>query len=238
MTPETAQNVVITNPLQQDINVQIQAKLISMEDASFSFRTTKVKTDDGREVDWKRPTLKAKIPLLTTAGLIAALQAGDKSTDLALELCNSGILDRARGIINEAIDANPKVELTQDILDMSKLSFVAIANLPKSERGAGIPKEAWASFVADYKAVMQTAEAIAMFPDKRARSPEVLDKHGILLAGKFNQVRSRKDTVGQMLGFLDIWVQNTPNAEEHLACYEHLKAKGEAILQGESFEDL
>jgi hypothetical protein len=73
---------------------------------------------------------------------------------------------------------------------------------------------------------------------RKPRSPETLDKHGIILGGKFNPVRSRKDVIGQMLTFLDIWVQASPNAEEFQVPYEHLVTKGKALLQGEEFTDL
>jgi len=242
MSESPATNV-ITNPLSEAITAQVQRKFVEMKDVNFSFRTTDVATGeivDGKPVtkEWKRPTLKAQIPHLTNPGLIVALQAGDKTTELALDMVNQAIIDRARGIISDAIEANPAVELSQGILDMEKLSFVAIANLPKSERGAGIAKEAWMAFVSDYKSVMATKEAVAQFPDKKARDSDTLEKHGVLLGGKFNQVRTRKDVVTQMLSFLDVWAVTSQNAEEHLACYEHLRAKGNAILQGENFDDL
>jgi len=247
MAEATATNV-LTNPLAEVITAQVQKKFVEMKDVNFHFRTTEVvtgntvKDKEGKEVpevkDWKRPTFKAQLPHLTITGLITALQAGDKSTELALEMVNEAVIDRARGIINDAIESNPAIELAQSLFDMEKLSFVAIANLPKSERGAGIAKEAWMAFVKDYKEVMATKEAISQFPDKKARDSETLEKHGVLLGGKFNQVRTRKDVVTQMLSFLDVWAVTSQNAEEHLACYEHLRAKGNAILQGENFDDL
>jgi len=234
---------VQANPLSQDINAQVQTKLVSMEDVKFSFRTTRIKVKDettGEEVekDWKRPTFETQLPIPTTAGIIAALQAGDKTTELIKDAVGNVVIDRFRGIINEKIEADPSVELKVDMFDLGQLSLVAIANLPKSERGAGIPKEAWNAFVADYKQTMLSPAAVQLFQDKKPRSPEVLDKHGILLAGKFNQVRSRKDVIAQMDGFLDIWAQVSPNLEEHVQCYEHLKAKAKTLMQGETFEDL
>lgn len=239
--------IVNANPLSQDIKAQVVKNLVAMTDVKFNFRSTIVTDDKGqaiKEADgttdkkWKRPTYTRALPLLTTAGLLAALQAGDKTTELVLDAVNSAIVDRARGLINDKIESEPKTALEPASIDDNSLQLFAIANLPKSERGAGISKEEWASFTSDYKAVMATDEAIALFPDKKARSPELLEKHAILLAGKFNQVRSRKDVVQNMLTFLDVWVQVSPNAEEHQECYEFLKAKGNTIMQGENFDDL
>lgn len=241
--------VVSANPLAQDIEAQVTAQLVNKKEVKFSFRTTEIpdetkvgqidpKTNKPYVKEWKRPTLVMNLPLITSAGLIAALQAGDKTTELVVDAVNDVVINRQRGLIGDKLDADPSIVLTPELFDLNVLNLVAIANLPKSERGAGISKETWAAFVKDYKETMSSDEAIAQFADKKPRSPEVLEKHGILLANKFNQVRSRKDVVGQMLGFLDIWVDVSPNAEEHQACYELLRQKGQAILQGENFDDL
>lgn len=237
---------VDVNPLVQDVEAQIQKKLIEMKDVSFSFRTVQVPDPDlgldekgnVKTKDFKRPTLVVSIPQLTVGGLIAGLQSGDKTTELILEASNQIIIDRARGMLQDKVEVDPSIVLKVEDIDQEQLNLAAIASLPRSARGAGIAKEAFQAFVADYKAVMATDKAIALFADQKARSPEVLDKHAILLAGKFNQVKSRKDVVAQMKGFLDIWVQVTDNAEEHVKVYEFLQEKADAIMKGESFDDL
>jgi hypothetical protein len=233
----TGTNVVV-NPLGNKIDAQLATKLVDMSDIAFHFR--KEKGEDGKPIPGveKRPSYKAKLPLLTMAGIAAALAAGDKTTTLVVEAVNEVIIDRFRGLINDQIEKDSKVALADSLFDMNLLSLVAIANLPKSERGAGISKELWAAFVTDYVATMQTPKAIAMFPDKTARPLETLQKHGVILGGKFNPVRSRKDIIQQMLGFIDIWAGVTENLEENLTCYEHLKAKGNALLTAEDFNNL
>lgn len=239
--------VVETSPVAQEISVQVQNNLVELKEISFNFRTIEIKSKDEKtgeekKVDFKRPTFKKGLPFVTKAGLMAALSAGDeKVTEMILDQVNASVTDRARGIINDALEINTNINLNDPEefnLDLEQLSLSKIAHLPKSERGAGIPKEQWTAFVTDYIAVMQTPEAIEKFADKKARSLDLLQKHGILLAGKFNQVRSRKDVVSQMLGFLDVWIQVTKNADDHLACYEHLTSKGKAIMEAESFEEL
>ena len=241
-------SAVSANPLAAAITAQIETQLVQPKEISFHFRKDKEIEEKNPAVKGKtkRTTFKMNVPLLTKAGLIAALQADDKSTELALEKANDAIIDRLRGMINDKVEndifnietGKYAIDLKATDFDLNDLSFLKIALLPKSERGSGIPKEAWAGFVADYKEVMASPEAIAMLPDKKARAPEILEKHGVILGGKFNAVRSRKDVIGQMLGFLDVWVQVSPNADEHLQCYEHLKAKGDALLKAENFDDL
>ena len=243
---QTNSTRVETNPLNEDISVQVTKNLVAMTKVSFSFRTSdvtdekgnKVENPDGTPKKFKRPTFETQLPLLTVAGLMAALQAGDKTTELLLDAANSIIIDRQRGLINEKIDNDSSIVLDESVVNVNDLQLFAIANLPKSERGAGISKDAWAAFVVDYKQVMATDEATQAMPDKKARSPEILEKQGILLAGKLNQVRSRKDVVEKMDTYLDIWVQLSPNAEEHQSCYEFLKGKAKIILQGEDYDDL
>lgn len=239
---------VQASPLAAPINAQLSTKLVNMEEAAFHFRKDSdvEKANPELKDKTKRPTLKLNLPLLTKAGLLAALTADDKSTILALEKVNEAIIDRARGLISDKIDGDSfnketkkwNIELSAADFNLDLFSFLAIANLPKSERGAGISKEQWAAFTADYVETMQKPEAIALFSDHKPRTPEVLAKHAQILGGKFNQVRSRKDVIGQMLGFLDIWMQSTSNADDHIVCYEHLVAKGKVLMEGESFEDL
>lgn len=239
---------VAANPLAANIKAQIETQLVAPKEVSFHFRKDKdfEKANPAALGKTKRPTFKIGLPLLTKAGLIAALSADDKSTELALEMANAAIIDRFRGIVNDKIESDKfnletgkyETTLAPDMFDLNTLSFLTIANLPKSERGSGISKEAWAEFVADYKEAMQKPEAIDKFADKKKRDPEVLEKHGVILGSKFNAVRSRKDVIQQMLGFLDIWAQVTPNLEDHVECYEHLVSKGRALLEAENFDNL
>lgn len=241
-------DTVAANPLGGPITAQVSTNLVVPTKTSFHFRKDKdlEKANAATLGKTKRPSFEVELPLLTRAGLVAALTAGDKSAELALEKANEAIIDRFRGLLNDKIESDKfnaetgkwEIALNPTMFDMNQLSFLTIALLPKSERGSGIAKEAWAEFVTDYKETMKTAKAIQMFPDKKAREPEILEKHGVILGGKFNPVRSRKDVIKQMLGFLDIWVQASESAEEHLPCYEHLKSKGEALMKAEEFNDL
>jgi hypothetical protein len=167
-------DTVEANPVAQNIQAQRVANLVEDKPIKFSFRSTDVETGekgaDGKPVvkKFKRPTFEVKLPLLTMAGLVAGIQAGGKVGELILDAVNEVIVDRYRGMVNDAIDADFGVTLKPEMFDVNKLSITEIANLPKSERGAGIPKEVWAKFVADYKETMQKPEAVALFEDKKA----------------------------------------------------------------------
>lgn len=253
-----ATKVIPVNPLGNPINIQVETNLVELKKAKFSFRTaTKINAETGQpemepdtkdasgnvlkkggEVKWKRPTLEVNIPMLTKAGLITALQSGDKSMELALEQANEAILQRARSMIATELEKNEGVELTPEVINLDELSFLKIAELPRGERGSGISKEDWQAFVDDYMLVMQSPEAIALFPDHKPRSLDILKSHATLLAGKFNQVKSRKDVVTKMDNFLDVWAGASKSLEEFQAQYELLKAKAKAIMEGEDFNNL
>ncbi len=242
---------VSDNPLAASITAQVDTKLVEMKDVKFNFRKDKdleEKHKDNPKVKGKtkRPTFTSPVPLLTKLGVAAAMQSDDKSTDLIVDLANEAIINRYRGLIADKIDGDGfdvekgqwGISLAPNMFDMQQLAFHVIATLPKSERGAGISKEQWAAFTQDYVAVMQTEKAVALTPDKKLRTPDVLAKHAQILGGKFNAVRSRKDVIQQMLAFLDVWAQASENLEEHQECYEHLVSKGQLLLQAENFDDL
>ena len=114
---------VSANPLSEDITAQVASKLVDMKEVSFHFRTTDV-PDEAKagQVDpetkkpfvkeWKRPTFKYQVPTITAAGLIAALQAGDKTTELIVDATNDVIINRMRGLIGEKIDGDASLTLS------------------------------------------------------------------------------------------------------------------------------
>jgi hypothetical protein len=238
------------NPFAQDVEAQIQGNFVVMEKVKFSFRTTEILDPAGDKTykdgehkgkkyrEWKRPTLEVELPLVVRAGVIGALEANDKTTELLVDAARDIQIARARGILQDKIETDPTITLTADDIPLDQLSLAAIASLPKSARGAGIPKEAIQAFIADYKQTLQRPEAIALFSDKNPRAPDVLERHAILIAGKFNQIKARQDLAAQMAGFLDVWLQVSDAAEEHVKVYSFMKEKLDAIVKGDSYDDL
>lgn len=242
---------VSASPLAGDIGAQVETKLVEMKDTNFNFRKDKdleTKHKDNPKVygKTKRKTFKMQLPYLTKAGVVAAMSQDDKSTQLIVDLANEAIVNRGRGLIADKLDGDTfntetsswGIELKPEMFPLEQFSFHAIANLPKSERGAGISKEQFAEFAEDYVAVMSSDAAVLATPDKKKRTPEVLAKHSSILQRKFNDVRSRKDIIKQMLGFLDVWAQVSENLEQHQEVYEFLQAKGNQLMQAEEFNDL
>jgi hypothetical protein len=250
-TPEGGGVAVSASPLAQPIGAQVETKLVEFKKTNFNFRKDsdlEEKNKDNPKVygKTKRPTFTLEVPYLTKAGVVAAMSQNDKATDLIVELANEAIVNRGRGLIAEKIEGDQfnveqgawGITLKPDMFNIEDLSFHAIATLPKSERGAGITKEQFAEFAKDYVETMSTDVAVAATPDHKKRSPEVLAKHSQILQRKFNDVRSRKDVIQQMLGFLDVWAQVTGNLEQHADVYEFLTTKGQQLMKAEEFNDL
>lgn len=242
---------VSASPLAVPIGAQVETKLVEMKETNFNFRKDKdleAKHKDNPKVfgKTKRKTFKLPLPFLTKAGVVAAMSQDDKSTQLIVDLANEAIVNRGRGLIADKLEGDTfnletgawGIELAPTMFPLDLFSFHAIATLPKSERGAGISKEQFAEFAEDYVATMLTEKAVAATPDKKQRTPEVLAKHSSILQRKFNDVRSRKDVIKQMLGFLDVWAQSTENLEQHADVYEFLTAKGQQLMTAEEFNDL
>jgi hypothetical protein len=203
------QNVDL-NPLASPITAQVETKLVSMEKVSFHFRKDKDLEKANPELvgKTKRPTFEWKFLnllwpvfwLLCKRMISLPSWLLKLATTLSLTVLVELLAIRLRTIHLTKKRKKWNLTLKAEDFNLDDLSFLKIANLPKSERGAGIPKEVWAAFVADYIETMQKPAAIALFSDKKARTPEVLIKHGQILGGKFNPVRSRKDVIQQMLG--------------------------------------
>lgn len=179
-------------------------------EVSFFFKKNK-------ELDIKRDTVKLKIPTLTVDGVVNIFSKGDpKELDLILEAINAKIVDQARVQVNE----NETID--QDTLDVSKLTWEAIANLPQAERrGGGIPKETWEEFGKDYTEVMAAATG---------KKPEVLERHVGILLKKFAGVKSQKNVIAAFQNFLATYAASTKELEQFQECVDFLQNKAETLL--------
>jgi hypothetical protein len=169
----------------------------------------------------KRDSFKIHIPIPTFVGVVEALAKEGKERDYILGLVEADIYNNARAQINDHPEKiNP---LTQDQIDVSKLTIEAIANTPAAERrGGGIAKEVWEEFAADYVAVMP-----AILPnvpvDKISNAAQIFLK-------KFQTAKTNKAVLKVLRGYLAKWFEATPNKEDFMEVYQFLDAKAEEFL--------
>ena len=192
------------------VAIPANAGLHTVKEVKFNFR----KDDLGN----KRPSVTLQVNVLTLQGLVAILEGGnEKQINLVLETLQTPIIDQVRTQVeeNEAI--------TQETLDVSKLSWEAISKLePATRRGGGIPKETWEAFIVDYIEVM---------PAVTGKTKEQITRAATLLSNKFSAVKGAKPILQFLRTQLDLYLSSTSKAEEFAACYEFLAKKADDLLQ-------
>lgn len=188
----------------------------AMVETTFNFRKN-------MELGTKRPSVTLQLPYLTLQGLIAIINHGDeKQVALVLETLRTPIVDQAKAQVDE------NETITQDTLDLSKLSWEAISALePAARKGGGIPKEVWEAFTADYIAVMPTVVN---------RTVEQVTRAATLLANKLSACKGNKPVLTFLRSHLDLYFAATAKAEEFVGCYEFLINKADSLLKADDAE--
>lgn len=191
------------------------------------------------ELGNKRPSVELELPMLTLAGVAAIINArpsapapaeGEEPSDLYKK--QSLLIAQQQELLLSALDdvvivqareqVNAKADINQESLDDAKLSWAAIAAIPKAERrGAGIAKEVWEAFSADY---------ISIMPGLISRDVDKVTNAATILCKRFQPVKTVKAVISQLKDYLDIWFSNTANAEELAEVYEFLTKKAEELL--------
>ena len=181
---------------------------------NFNFKKTKDK-ETGVEID--RQTVQLAVPYLSVQGLIKILEGGEsKELDLVMESLETPINVAAREMLNEDINLNATT------FPVEKLSWAAIANMPKAQRrGGGIPKETWEGFAEDYLAIM---------PGVTGKTIEQVHNMAKLLIAKLGPVKTNEPVLKLCVEQLGIYASNSPNAEDYQECVEFLLTKAETFL--------
>ena len=188
-----------------------------VQDVTFNFRTT----EDADGNKYKRPSLTLPVPLLTAEGIVEILEAGGKQLELLLDAAEDVITKHVRAIISE--DEN----ISCLTFPYAKVSWEAIANMPRERRGGGIPKEHWEAFGRDYLEVM---------PGITGKDADKVNNAKKLLLNKFSSVKTNKKVIQVLLDQLAVYADNAPNAAEYADCIAFLNEKGNTLLNSSEEE--
>jgi hypothetical protein len=163
--------------------------------SQIALGTTKVK-DEKTGVEYDAPTKEA---LLIKEAVDAIYQ------------------EQIRGIVNE------KEDVSQANFPMDKATWEYIANMePKDRRGAGIPKEQWEAFAADYCKVM---------PAITGKSDDATSGAAQVLVRKFRDAAGNLPVVQKLLTYLAMYAEAPGSkAEEFVDIIEFLSKKGKDML--------
>ena len=212
---EVVKEILLTDEQKKAAHEHIAAKYnnkLIARDFKFSFKTDK-------ETGFKRPTVELRLPVLSVEGIIDILQNGEdrpKELELLLDVLAESVYDQARAIVND------DEAISQDNFPYDKVTWQAIANMPKAERrGGGIAKETWEEFAKDYVEVM---------PGATGKKAEAVALAAKLFLQKFNPVKTQKAVIQMLQGQLGIYVNASANAEQYADCVEFLNKKAETLL--------
>lgn len=197
----------------------VKAKLQETSDPNVVFKESSFFFKTDKELGIKRDTVTLALPFPTAEGILNIVSNGGKELDLLLEAAADVVLLQARELVNA--DEN----ITQDTIDLSKLSWNYIANMPKAaRRGGGIAQEVWEEFSKDY---------IAIMPAITGKKLENVQNAAKLFLAKFNPCKTNKKVLAVLKAQLSLWYTNTKQAEEFKAVFEFLDGKAETLLKAD-----
>ncbi len=190
----------------------------------FHFRKEKTKDEAGNEIDvYKHPSAKIPLPVPTREQLAEIFNApstgeGNRASEQVyiLGLVEDAYYDQARDQINEYRENNARTPVTAAIIDYSKLTINALANMPASERGSKISDEDMAAFILDYTSIM---------PNALQKDAAKIKAQANLLEKGLRTVRTDKKVLDVMKQVLQVWAGNTANLEEHQQVYDMLTSR-------------
>lgn len=193
---------------------------------SFNFRTEKIRNEQGEVIaeGKKVPPVSVILPVPSNIDLINMLGAGGLEARYLSEVVYEAIKAAGRGQINEFIEANPDKPVTADVLDLSKLTFSAIANTPKESRAKPeIPEEVKNTFYEDYKAVIVASGKEL----KRALN------HIIHFKSEFRALKYDRPSLNALRDNLNVWAAKTENMNDNTEVFEFLMTKVDKYLAAE-----
>lgn len=179
---------------------------VTMQSQKFHFKKEKLRDETGKEIGEgkKLPTAELFLPVPKSSYLVEILtDTTDKFTKeraLLMDAVSDVVYGVARGQINafREIPANKETPITMSVLDLQKLDWTAIANMPKGERGSSVPSDD------DIKAFLESY--LEVMPAATGKSKEKIENHCALFTAKFKKQRGQKELLEVMLSALSIYV--------------------------------
>jgi len=192
-----------------DVIVANVDKTVTASEMAFRFKKDKLGA--------KRADVKITASVPSVDGIVDILTRGDvKEVQLLLDACYDVVRTAAAGVIGD--DEN----VTSDNFPYDKITWKAIANQPKEDRrSSAISDEAYAAFFADYIAVM---------PGLTGKSEEMVTNATLVYRKKFAPWKSDKKTIGKLKEQLGLYIEHSPNAEQHQEILDMLIRRADTYL--------
>lgn len=212
VAPTSEELAAICADIKTNYNFDVDVKPVL-----FRFKTSVEKDAEGNTVsETKRDPLELPLPIPSVKGIVDILEEGGKPLELLMDAVESIVIQTARAMISEDNTINAVT------LPVDKLSWSAIANMPKAERsGGGIAKEVWEDFASDY---------IKTMPEVQGKTVEQVTNAAKILQNKLAAVKTNKPVLSKMVEFLTVYISNSKRADEFTGCVEFLVNKADKLI--------
>ena len=188
-----------------------------VDEKEFSFRFKKDKLGN------KRSNVELKLAVPSVEGLVEIITKGGKGLDLIFDAMYDVVRSQAYEIVAD------DETISQANFPVDKISWVAIANMPKEDRRSStIAPEVWEAFANDYIAVM---------PGLTGKSEKAVGNAVFVYLKKFSVVKTDKETLNKLKIQLGLY-QETPNAEQFTEVLDLLVRKIETYLKADDITQL
>ena len=186
----------------------------------FNFKKRTIKDENGATIGEiaKKPSIEVDLPVLSSAGVVEALQAGGKEAEVILDAINFVFYQAARQQFDDVIEnmTNADDEVKSSDLNFDKLQLSYLANLPPATRGgASISEDEWNYFFSDYLAVMVAATG----KEERRIANQI--EH----FKKPNRCKANQAVLEVLVDQLSIYVSKSANIEDTAQAAERLLGK-------------
>lgn len=211
--------------------LNIEEPLVILQERQFKFRKVKEiieVPDPANPGETKKETKESKrapvtlvLPLPTFPGVVSGLYE-PKQLAYILDLLADQVMAAAR----EQIDDEDKPVNNQEDLDLRKLTLEYLANLPKAERtGGGISDTQWTGWAADYISVMPGITGKPLKP--------AIESSCELFTKKMAPVKGRKDVLGKLKSYINIYITKAPNAGDFTDVCDYIDRRLDTMLAAE-----
>lgn len=201
----------------------------TMVKSTFHFKKEKIRDEKGNVVGEGRKHDAVQIDLpIPSAEMLAKYLLEPAAYSKELELVFNALTDQvyrvARSQINDFREKNSEGTVTAGVLDYSKLSWTAIANMPKGERASNVPSDDdIQAFLTSYLEVM---------PAAFNRSKDKIETHILCFQTNFKKQRTAKDILEVFKNALAVYVTavSPDTVEEHADVLDYFNSRLDKLL--------
>lgn len=189
-------------------------KNADVKDFAFHFKKDKLGN--------KRASVELKLPVPSVEGIVAILEKGGKELELLQDAMYDVIRSQAAALVSD------DEAIKQETFPVGKISWEAIANMPKADRrSSSIDQAVWEAFAKDYIEVM---------PGVTGKSAEAVTNATVVYLKKFSIVKTNKDVLGKLKEQLALYLEHSKNAEQFAEILDLLVSKADSYLQANDVE--